>query len=135
VACCALGPPRPIPPSSSSAASLDNKTGGHGPSLPSDRVAKVLALAAKLSDEGRAELAERLRRTVPTPSGAEWEATPRERVEAMHAVATEVHVLSESTRMALVKNGESTPATCSLTSRSERNLCSGARRHVNWPRR
>jgi len=44
----------------------------HDPPMPSDRVAKVLKLAAELDTEERAELAEELWGTVPDEVAPEW---------------------------------------------------------------
>ena len=51
----------------------------------SDRVARVLALAAKLREDERAELADKLWSTVPDELSPEWEAEIRARVAAMDA--------------------------------------------------
>jgi hypothetical protein len=53
--------------------------------MPSDRVAKVLELAASLPDDERAELADRLWSTVPDVLSDEWTAEIRGRVEEMNA--------------------------------------------------
>jgi len=51
--------------------------------MPSDRVAQVFELAAKLGDEERAELADRLWSTVPDELSDEWKAELRDRVAEM----------------------------------------------------
>jgi hypothetical protein len=51
----------------------------------SDRVAKVLALAANLGNDERAELADKLWSTVPDELTEEWETEIRARVAAMDA--------------------------------------------------
>jgi hypothetical protein len=57
--------------------------GGHDWSMPSDRVAQVFELAARLGDEERAELADRLWSTVPDELSDEWNAELRDRVAEM----------------------------------------------------
>ena len=52
--------------------------------MPSDRVAKVLELAASLPDDERAELADRLWSTVPDVLSDEWAAEIRGRVDQMN---------------------------------------------------
>ena len=51
--------------------------------MPSDRVAQVFELAAKLGNEERAELADRLWSTVPDELSDEWKAELRDRVAEM----------------------------------------------------
>jgi hypothetical protein len=55
----------------------------HDPPVPSERVARVLKLAADLRDEEKAELAEELWSTIPDELSAEWREEVRDRLKAM----------------------------------------------------